>query len=81
MVRAHASYQTQLGLPWFVATGWPIYQPWKLFSWWFYFEAYAPEVFDKAGILAAASGFMGCAAAIADGSTGWSRHTVPRAGP
>ncbi|EHK54538.1 conjugal transfer protein TraG [Allomesorhizobium alhagi] len=57
-------YQSQLGLPWFVANGWPIYQPWKLFVWWFQFEAYAPEVFDKAGMMAAASGLMGCAAAI-----------------
>lgn len=58
-------YQEQLGAPWFLLAGWPIYQPWKLFSWWFYFEAYAPEVFDRAGILAAASGLLGCAAAIA----------------
>ncbi|NGO54537.1 conjugal transfer protein TraG [Allomesorhizobium camelthorni] len=58
-------YQPHLGLPWFVANGWPIYQPWNLFVWWFQFEAYAPEVFDKAGMLAAASGLMGCAAAVA----------------
>ncbi|UUP18275.1 conjugal transfer protein TraG [Nitratireductor thuwali] len=58
-------YQGQLGRPWFMVTGWPIYRPWKLFEWWFKFEAYAPEVFNKAGMLAAASGFMGCAAAIA----------------
>ncbi|RWQ22744.1 conjugal transfer protein TraG [Mesorhizobium sp.] len=59
------AYQEQLGAPWFLAAGWPIYTPWKLFVWWFQFEAYAPEVFDKAGMLAAASGLMGCAAAIA----------------
>ncbi|EKF39858.1 conjugal transfer coupling protein TraG [Nitratireductor indicus C115] len=58
-------YQEQLGSPWFVAAGWPIYKPWKLFVWWFQFGAYAPEVFDRAGMLAGASGFMGCAAAIA----------------
>src|SRR3546814_6911219 len=29
------------------------------------YEAYAPEVFDKAGALASASGFLGCASAIA----------------
>ncbi|MDX8454068.1 conjugal transfer protein TraG [Mesorhizobium sp. VK9D] len=59
------SYQPQLGAPWLVAAGWPIYRPWKLFEWWFHFDAYAPEVFDKAGALAGASGFIGCAAAIA----------------
>lgn len=58
-------YQSQLGPPWLLAVGWPIYAPWKLFEWWFHFEAYAPEVFDKAGALAGLSGFLGCAAAIA----------------
>ncbi|WP_353642509.1 conjugal transfer protein TraG [Mesorhizobium sp. WSM2239] len=58
-------HQPALGGPWFEAAGWPIYGPWKLFEWWFQFDAYAPEVFDKAGMLAAASGLMGCAAAIA----------------
>jgi len=57
-------YQAQLGNPWFTLFGWPVYEPWKLFEWWYFFEAYAPEVFDKAGMLAAGSGFMGCAAAI-----------------
>ncbi|RUW53348.1 conjugal transfer protein TraG [Mesorhizobium sp. M1A.F.Ca.ET.072.01.1.1] len=58
-------HQPPLGAPWFVAAGWPIYKPWKLFEWWFHFDAYAPEVFDKAGSLAGASGLLGCAAAIA----------------
>ncbi|WP_442755617.1 conjugal transfer protein TraG [Methylocystis sp. JAN1] len=57
-------YQPQLGAPWFVVLGWPVYEPWKLFDWWYHYEAYAPEIFDKAGMLAGASGFMGCAAAI-----------------
>ncbi|MCA0049240.1 conjugal transfer protein TraG [Mesorhizobium sp. B283B1A] len=57
-------HQPPLGAPWFVAAGWPIYKPWKLFEWWYHFDAYAPEVFDKAGALAGASGFVGCAAAI-----------------
>ncbi|WP_430702180.1 hypothetical protein [Mesorhizobium captivum] len=26
-------YQSPLGVPWFVAAGWPIYKPWKLFEW------------------------------------------------
>lgn len=57
-------FQAQLGSPWFVLFGWPIYEPWKLFVWWYHYEAYAPEVFEMAGMLAGASGFMGCAAAI-----------------
>lgn len=47
-------HQPPLGAPWFVAAGWPIYKPWKVFEWWFHFDAYAPEVFDKAGVLAGA---------------------------
>ena len=61
---AMLGYQAQLGNPWFVLFGWPVYEPWKLFPWWYHYEAYAPKVFDKAGMLAAGSGFMGCAAAI-----------------
>ncbi|MCB1556929.1 MAG: conjugal transfer protein TraG, partial [Alphaproteobacteria bacterium] len=57
-------YQAQLGPPWAVVFGWPVYEPWRLFGWWYHFEAYAPEVFNKAGMLAGASGFLGCAAAI-----------------
>jgi type IV secretion system protein VirD4 len=58
-------YQPQLGLPWFMLGELPVYRPWSLFPWWYHYEAYAPQVFDKAGTLAGASGFLGCAAAIA----------------
>ncbi|MFN3727927.1 MAG: conjugal transfer protein TraG [Allosphingosinicella sp.] len=61
---AMLGYQSQLGAPWFKLAGWPVYRPWALFGWWYHYEAYAPEVFDKAGTLAAASGFLGCAAAV-----------------
>lgn len=57
-------HQPQLGSPWGILFGCPVYTPWKLFDWWYHYEAYAPHVFDKAGMLAGASGFMGCAAAI-----------------
>ena len=60
---AELGYQAQLGVPWVVLFGTPVYQPWKLFEWWYHYEAYAPHVFNRAGMLAGASGFMGCAAA------------------
>ncbi len=63
-VAAMLGYQAQLGPPWIIMIGWPVYRPWQLFEWWYWYEAYAPHVFDKAGMLAGASGFMGCAAAI-----------------
>lgn len=57
-------YQPQLGLPWFQLGELPVYRPWSLFAWWYHYEAYAPDIFDKAGTLAAASGFGGCGAAV-----------------
>ncbi|MGB5076820.1 MAG: conjugal transfer protein TraG [Sphingorhabdus sp.] len=61
---AMLGYQAQLGMPWFQLAGLPIYRPWNIFAWWYHFEAYAPAVFDKSGMLAASSGIAGCAAAI-----------------
>jgi type IV secretion system protein VirD4 len=61
---AMLAYQPELGLPWFRLDGVPIYHPWALFPWWYHYDAYAPHVFDRAGMFAGASGFVGCAAAI-----------------
>ncbi|QAY78172.1 conjugal transfer protein TraG [Sphingosinicella sp. BN140058] len=61
---AMLAYQPELGPAWASVGGLPIYPPWALFGWWYHFDAYAPEIFDKAGMLAAGSGFLGCAAAI-----------------
>ena len=58
------AYQPELGLPWFRLGALPVYRPWALFGWWYHYDAYAPHVFDKAGMLAGASGFIGCGAAI-----------------
>ena len=58
-------YQSELGAAWFRIGQLPIYHPWSIFPWWYHYDAYAPHVFDKAGAVAAASGFVGCAAAIA----------------
>lgn len=75
---AMLGYQAELGAAWFRIGEFPVYRPWAIFLWWYSYEAYAPDVFDKAGTLAGASGFLGCAAAIA-GSL-WrarqSRHVV-----
>src|SRR5262245_43359163 len=62
---AMLGYQPELGPAWFHVGAHPFYRPWALFAWWYHFDAYAPEVFDKAGSLAAASGFIGCGSAIA----------------
>jgi len=61
---AMLGYQPELGSPWFLVRDLPVYRPWALFVWWYHFEAYAPDVFDRAGALAGISGFLGCGAAI-----------------
>ena len=62
---AMLAYQPELGRPWLIVGRTPIYKPWALFVWWYEFDGYARPVFDKAGALAAASGFVGCGAAVA----------------
>ena len=57
-------FQPRLGSPWFTLFDTPIYKPWRLFQWWYAYEAYAPEVFNRDGIMAAGGGFLGAAAAI-----------------
>lgn len=62
---ATLAYQPELGSPWAVIDGIPVYRPWAIFIWWYHFDAYAPHVFDRAGAIAGASGFLGCGAAVA----------------
>ncbi|HFF6211142.1 TPA: conjugal transfer protein TraG [Stenotrophomonas maltophilia] len=61
---AALGYQLRLGTPWFDLYGTPVYYPWKLFEWWFFFDAYAPQVFDTGGMIAAGSGLVAVAVAI-----------------
>ena len=58
-------FDPALGKPWFVAGDIPVYYPWRLFEWWFAYEAYAPDVFMRGGAIAASGGMIGAAAAIA----------------
>ena len=59
------AHQPQLGAPWFELAGYPVYPPFALFWWWFSFDAYAPDTFSHAGLIAASGGFVSIAAAIA----------------
>ena len=62
---AQFAYDAYLGPAWFKLVDTPIYYPWRLFEWWYAFDAYAPQVFSKGGKIAAGSGFLGCAFAVA----------------
>ncbi|MCP3407622.1 conjugal transfer protein TraG [Bradyrhizobium sp. CCGB01] len=61
---AALGYQQRLGEPWFLIVGYRVYLPWRLFEWWFAYEAYAPEIFEKGGAIAAAGGIAGALFAI-----------------
>ena len=60
----HLAFQPQLGAPWFTVLSFPFYFPWRLFEWWYAYDAYAHNIFNTAGTIAATSGFAGCGAAI-----------------
>jgi type IV secretion system protein VirD4 len=62
---AALGYQMRLGAPWFDLLGTPIYHPWRLFEWWYFFDAYAPDIFLRGGAIAACSGLAGAMVAVA----------------
>ena len=66
---AHLGYQLRLGSPWFDCLGIPFYHPWRLFEWWYWYDAYAPRLFLKGGAIAATSGVA--AAFVAIGMSVW----------
>ena len=66
---AALGYQLRLGSPWFDVLDTPVYHPWRLFEWWFFFDAYAPRVFDIGGAIAGGSGLV--AAVVAIGMSIW----------
>ena len=58
-------YQPQLGDPWSVVAGVPLYLPPAFFWWWFSFDAYAPKIFFQGGAIAATGGFASIIIAVA----------------
>lgn len=61
---ATLDYQARLGAPWFDLLGTPVYHPWRLFEWWFVFDAYAPDIFNVGGSIAACSSLLALVVAI-----------------
>jgi type IV secretion system protein VirD4 len=61
---AMLGHQGALGAPWFEIGGYPVYLPWRLFEWWYAYEAYAPDIFERAGALAASGGIAGALFAV-----------------
>ncbi|WP_063695166.1 conjugal transfer protein TraG [Bradyrhizobium embrapense] len=61
---AALGFQERLGAPWFLVADYPVYLPWRLFEWWFAYEAYASEIFEEGGAIAAGGGVAGALFAI-----------------
>ena len=59
------AFQPELGRPWFVPLGWPVYPPPAFFWWWFAYDAYAPQVFIEGAYVAGSGGIAAIVAAIA----------------
>jgi type IV secretion system protein VirD4 len=59
------AFQPQLGQPWFLLLGWPVYQPPAFFWWWLVYDAYAPEVSLEGAYIAASSGVAAIVVAVA----------------
>jgi len=57
-------YQPRLGPAWAGIAGLPVYEPWKLFEWWYWYDAYAPDIFLQGGAIAAGSGLLATGVAI-----------------
>jgi type IV secretion system protein VirD4 len=77
-VAAELGFQAALGKPWFLIDGYAIYKPWRLFQWWYAYEAYAPDVFARGGLIAASGGLLGILAAVIGSvwRSRWERHVT-----
>jgi type IV secretion system protein VirD4 len=60
----HLGYQPRLGPIWFWLGNLAVYYPWRLFEWWYAYDAYAPTLFNRAGMIAGSSAFFGVLVAI-----------------
>ncbi|MGB3406173.1 MAG: conjugal transfer protein TraG [Jannaschia sp.] len=57
-------FQPQLGAPLTALFGLPIYRPWQVFTWWYWYDACAPRIFMEGAAIAGAGGIAAIAVAI-----------------
>ncbi|MDH1180869.1 conjugal transfer protein TraG [Achromobacter mucicolens] len=62
---AALGYSPRLGPPAGHIGNLPVYYPWQLFIWWYAYEAYAPDVFMRGGVIASMGSVLGAGAAVA----------------
>jgi type IV secretion system protein VirD4 len=65
MAARDLDYQARLGVPWLTILSVPLYHPWRLFDWWYHYGAYAPDIFERAGIVAGSGGLIASLSAVA----------------
>ena len=58
------SWSPRLGEPLFIILDMPVYVPWAFFGWWYSFDAYAPDVFDRGGLIAGSGGVAAIVIAV-----------------
>lgn len=64
-VASALAYQAQLGAPWFHLADLPVFYPWQLLHWWYFYDAYASHIFATGGLIAAGSSLVAVGVAIA----------------
>ena len=75
---ASLGWSRRLGEPWFVLFDCPVYAPWAFFGWWFAFDAYAPDIFDRGGKIAASGGLLAFLFAVSSSilRARWNKHVT-----
>ena len=73
---AMLGYHPALGTAWCDLFGLKLYAPWKLFVWWLAFDSQAPDVFARAGAVAAFGGIAGGAVAVGGAARRASRKNI-----
>ncbi len=58
-------FQPRLGPAAFHVSDYPVYPPWRLFQWWYAYDAYAPGIFARGGVISSLGGLAGIVIAIA----------------
>jgi type IV secretion system protein VirD4 len=74
---AMLAYQPALGAPLADLAVAKLYAPWQLFTWWIAFDDQAPDVFARAGALAALGGVLGGALGLGGAARRAGRHHPP----
>jgi type IV secretion system protein VirD4 len=73
---AMLGYQAALGASWTDLAGIKIYAPWQLLPWWLAFDHEAPDVFARAGVVAAVGGLLSGVIALGGAARRASRRSV-----